>query len=270
MESRVTAAATALGGLEVAGVTVRFGGVVALDGVSLEVRPHEVVGVIGPNGAGKTTLFNAICGFVRPASGSIVYAGRQLVGSPPRRLTRLGVARTLQGLGLWASLTVIENVLLGSRRKPNFGAALLGLPASDRFERELRRQAVALLVELGVEAFAEARPGSLPYGVQKRVSIARALMSEPSLLLLDEPASGLSGGEVEDLAALLAPLRDRMSLAVVEHNVDLVMAISDRVAVLNLGRVLATGTPDQVRGDPAVAEAYLGERVPGQAGSAGA
>jgi branched-chain amino acid transport system ATP-binding protein len=249
--------------LDVAEVTVRFGGVTALEGVSLQVPPNQVAGIIGPNGAGKTTLFNAICGFVRPASGSVSYGGRPLLGTPPHRLASLRIARTLQGLGLWPGMTVLENVVEGSTVRSGFTAALLALPGAGRLERELAGSAYEILVELGIEGRANAYPGALPYGVQKKVAIARALMARPSLLLLDEPASGLSAREVEELAGLLPRLCERMSVAIVEHHLDLVMEVSHRVTVLNLGRVIASGPPEEIRRDPAVASAYLGDEVVG-------
>jgi len=245
--------------LQVEGVTVRFSGLTALERVSVSVREGEIVGIIGPNGAGKTTLFNAICGLVRPQAGTISYRGRPLLGLAPHRLIRLGIARTLQGLGLWPSLTVLENVVVGAARRPSFGSALLGLPGSWRMERELAERATAILAELGIAEVASARPRSLPYGVQKRVSIARGLMAEPSLLLLDEPASGLSKVEVAELAHLLSRVRKTTTVAIVDHNVDLVMEASDRVVVLNVGQVIADGTPEEIRNDPAVADAYLGQ-----------
>lgn len=256
--------------LLVEGITVRFSGVTALELVSVSVHAGEVVGIIGPNGAGKTTLFNAACGFVRPEAGTISYRGRSLLGLPPHRLIRLGIARTLQGLGLWPSLTVLENVIAGAARRPSFAAALIGWPSSLRIERELAQQAGRILAELGIAEAASTYPRSLPYGVQKRVSIARALMAEPSLLLLDEPASGLSKREVEELAHLLARVRETTALAIVDHNVDLVMEVSDRVVVLNIGRVIAAGRPAEIRNDPAVAEAYLGEAAVTGGGGDGA
>jgi len=256
--------------LDVADLTVRFGGVLALDRVSLQVATNQVHGIIGPNGAGKTTLFNAICGFVRPQSGSIRYRGRALLGTAPHQLARLGIARTLQGLGLWPGLTVLENVMLGSRVRPNFFASLLAMPRADRGERRLRDGALNVLDELGIASMAGALPAALPHGVQKRVIIARALMAEPQLILLDEPASGLSGREIERLAALVGRLRERMSVVVVEHHVDLVMAISQRITVLNFGRVIASGTPDAIRKNPEVSAAYLGEVVRGTEADASA
>jgi branched-chain amino acid transport system ATP-binding protein len=254
--------------LDVANLTVRFGGVLALDRVSFQVEPNQLHGIIGPNGAGKTTLFNAICGFVKPQSGSIRFQGSALLGTAPHRLARLGIARTLQGLGLWPGLTVLENVMLGAQRRSSFLASLLALPSDERLERQLREQGSAVLDEVGIRSSAEARAGALPYGVQKRVIIARALMAEPSLLLLDEPASGLSSGEIERLAELIRRLQSRMSVVIVEHHLDFVMGISQRITVLNFGRVIASGTPAEIRANREVSLAYLGEEV--SEGKAGA
>jgi branched-chain amino acid transport system ATP-binding protein len=256
--------------LEVVDLTVRFGGILALDQVSLRIDPGEVVAIIGPNGAGKTTLFNAVCGFVRPDSGRINYRGEALLGTAPHRLARLGIARTLQGLGLWPGLSVQENVVAGSNLRPGLLASLLALPSSDRIEAELASKAHDILDRLGIAGYASAYPGTLPYGVQKRVIIARALMAEPSLLLLDEPVSGLSAQDIDELAGLINQLRTRMCVAVVEHHLDFVMAISDRIVVLNVGRVIASGTPQEIRDDPQVATAYLGEDVPTPEASSGA
>jgi branched-chain amino acid transport system ATP-binding protein len=256
--------------LEVVDLTVRFGGILALDQVSLRIDPGEVVAIIGPNGAGKTTLFNAMCGFVRPDSGRIDYRGEPLLGTAPHRLARLGIARTLQGLGLWPGLTVQENVVAGSTVRPGLLASLLALPSADRIESELASKAHEILDRLGIGSYANAYPRALPYGVQKRVIIARALMAAPSLLLLDEPVSGLSAQDIDQLADLIRQLRTRMCVAVVEHHLDFVMAISDRVIVLNVGRVIASGTPKEIRDDPQVATAYLGEDVTTREASSGA
>lgn len=254
---------SAHGELVVDGVTVNFGGVVALERVSLTLDPGQIVGVIGPNGAGKTTLFNVICGFVRPVAGRLSYSGVALHRHRPHDLARLGIARTLQGLGLWGGLNVVENVMAGAQAAVRAGvvSALLGLPRSSREEAKLRTEASAILDRLGIAATAELAPASLPYGVQKLVSLARALMAKPSLLLLDEPASGLSNAEMDDLGALLGDLRGQMSVLLVEHHMDLVMSTSDRLVVLNFGRVIASGAPDEVRGNPEVTTAYLGEEV---------
>ena len=247
--------------LEVAGIDVHFEGVVALDGVSLTVGANQIVGVIGPNGAGKTTLFNAVSRFVTPVAGTITYRGEALLGVPTWRLAHMGIARTLQGLGLWPTLTVLENVVAGAPSRTRLAADLLAFPSADRRIGALREEAFANLRELGIDDLAAAYPGALPHGVQKRVIIARALMVRPSLLLLDEPASGLSAGDVHELIDLLRSLRTRMAIALVEHHVDMVMAVSDTITVLNLGQVIASGTPEQIRGNVDVANAYLGQAV---------
>jgi len=250
-------------GLEIDGVTVSFGGLRALDAVSLSMKPGEIVGIIGPNGAGKTTLFNVVCGFVQPSEGVIRYRGRILPRIKPHQLARMGIARTLQALGLWQGLTVLENVMAGatsSTRSRAFAAAL-GLPSADRDEDAVRARTNAILEELQIEDTAGRYPGALPFGIQKRVALARALVAEPSLLLLDEPASGLSTTEMAELGDLLRRLRARMGIALVEHHMDLVMTVCDRVVVLDFGKVIASGTPDEVKGDPAVTAAYLGEEV---------
>ncbi len=250
-------------GLEVDQLTVRFGGLLALDEVSLAVAPHEVVGLIGPNGAGKTTLFNVVSGFVRATRGRISWRGRPLRGHRAHDLGRLGIARTLQGVGLCQGLTAIENVACGAQPSlhAGLGSALSGLWRSSREERRIENEAAALLAELGVADCSRRLPGSLPYGVQKRVALARALIGHPRLLLLDEPASGLSADDIDDLSSLLHGLRERTSVLLVEHRMDFVMATCDRIVVLNFGEVVATGTPAEIQASPEVTEAYLGDAV---------
>ena len=245
------------------GISVAFGGVVALDDVSLTVEPGQVHGLIGPNGAGKTTLFNVACGLVRPTAGRIVWQDRELRRLRPSQLSRLGIARTLQGVGLFAGLTVLENVMVGAHRhaRAGFGSALFALPNADKDEALLRDRAVAALGELDAHAYASRHPGSLPYPVQKRVALARALVSDPDLLLLDEPASGLGEDEMHELGELIRRLASRMSILLVEHHMDLVMRVCDRITVLDSGRQIAAGTPEEVKADPAVTEAYLGDDV---------
>jgi branched-chain amino acid transport system ATP-binding protein len=250
-------------GLAMEDISVTFGGLTALSGVSLEARPHEVLGVIGPNGAGKTTLFNVACGFVLPDSGSLSWRGQQLRRLRPHDLAGLGISRTLQGLGLFDKMTVLDNVLVGADRDAasGFWSDLLSLPRSTRDEARLRDRALGVLDELGVASYAGRYPASLPYAVRKKVALARALVSEPELLLLDEPASGLSDAEMADLGTLLRGLTDRMAVMLVEHHMDLVMSVCDDLVVLDFGRVIATGSPAEVRDNAAVQAAYLGEAV---------
>jgi branched-chain amino acid transport system ATP-binding protein len=244
-------------------VGVSFGGIVALSGVSLEVRPNQVLGVIGPNGAGKTTLFNVACGFVQPDSGRLAWQGRELDRLRPHQLAGLGIGRTLQGLGLFDKMPVLENVMVGADRhaRAGFFSGLLALPRSSRDERALRERALTVLTELGIEGYAGRLPTSLPYPIRKRVALARALVGEPELLLLDEPASGLSDEEMSELGDLIRGLTERMSVMLVEHHMDLVMRVCDDIVVLDFGKVIARGGPDEVRNDPAVLAAYLGDEV---------
>jgi branched-chain amino acid transport system ATP-binding protein len=249
--------------LEVAGVTVRFGGLTALDNVSLAVAPGEAVGVIGPNGAGKTTLFNVICGFVRADEGSVRWNDRPLDRVRPHDLAKHGIARTLQGVGLFKGLTAVENVMVGAERhaRANALSALLGLPGSDRAERKLRERALQQLDELGVKDAADRLPGALPYGVQKRVALARALVAQPKLLLLDEPAGGLDADAMADLGERIRKLKGETAVLLVEHHMDVVMSTCDRVLVLDFGRAIAEGEPSEVLADPRVHDAYLGVEV---------
>jgi branched-chain amino acid transport system ATP-binding protein len=253
-------------------LSVRFGGLLALDRVSMSAAQGEIVGVIGPNGAGKTTLFNVICGFVRADSGSLSYGGVSLRRHQPHDLTKLGIARTLQGVGLCAGLTVLENVMVGGQvaMRADIGSALLGGWRSSREETRVGRQARELLDQLGVGSYAHHLPGMLPYAIQKRTVLARALMAEPTLLLLDEPASGLSNDEMAELTELLRHVSGRMGVLLVEHHMDLVMSVCDRLVVLNFGQVIADGTPASVRANPEVATAYLGDEVEDEPVPAGA
>jgi branched-chain amino acid transport system ATP-binding protein len=249
--------------LDVHEITVGFGGLLALDSVSMSVGSGEVVGVIGPNGAGKTTLFNVISGFVHADSGRITYRGRVLRRHHPHDLAKLGIARTLQGVGLCAGLTVQENVMLGAQPalRSDLGSAFLGFWRSSREERRTAGRAMEALDELGIADHARKLPSALPYGVQKRTSLARALMMDPRLLLLDEPASGLSESDMAALGSLIRGLSERMAVVLVEHHMDLVMSVCDRLVVLNFGIVIAQGTPAAIRANPEVATAYLGDEV---------
>jgi branched-chain amino acid transport system ATP-binding protein len=262
-EHAVTADSAEQAGLRIDAVTVRFGGLTALDDVSLAVAPGEVVGVIGPNGAGKTTLFNVVCGFVRADAGEVAWRGRSLRAVRPHQLARLGIARTLQGVGLFTGLTAVENVMAGAERTRRAGlaSALLGLPRSDRDERALRAAALEALDTLGVADVADRLPATLPYPVQKRVALARALVARPQLILLDEPAGGLGGDDMQELGERIRALRGDMAVLLVEHRVDLVMTVCDRVVVLDFGRRIAHGTPAEVQADQRVLDAYLGVEV---------
>lgn len=250
--------------LRVDELCVGFDGVVALDQVSMSATQGEIVGVIGPNGAGKTTLFNVICGFVRADSGVITYDGSSLLEHHHAHdLTRLGIARTLQGVGLCVGLSVIENVMVGSQSalRSDFGSAMFGLWRSSREERQLAERAGQLLEELGISAYARQFPAMLPYSIQKRTALARGLIAQPSLLMLDEPASGLSNDEMDELGTVIRGLSPRMGVLLVEHHMDLVMSVCDRIVVLNFGQVIADGTPEAVRSNAEVATAYLGDEV---------
>ncbi len=253
-------------GLVLNGIGVRFGGLIALEDVSLRVPPGRILGVIGPNGAGKTTLFNVVCGFVKSTTGTMSLDGKPF-RPRPQQLTRLGIARTLQGVGLFAGLTVLENVMTGAthRAKAGFFSGFLGLWPSDRDERRLKAEAEELLEELGVGAYANALPDMLPYALRKRVALARALAAKPNLLLLDEPAGGLGAEDIEELVGLIRSLPQRAggscSVLLVEHHMDLVMRVCDEIVVLDFGRCIATGSPQEVQGNPAVTEAYLGAAV---------
>ncbi|MFD0815644.1 ABC transporter ATP-binding protein [Amycolatopsis umgeniensis] len=244
------------------GVSVTFGGLVALSDVSLTVAPGRVLGVIGPNGAGKTTLFNVACGFVRPDTGTLTWRGTALRRLRPHHLAGLGIARSLQELGLFGRMTVLDNVLVGAGRhaKAGFWSSMLGLT---RDEKALTERAMAYLEDFGIADVAHRYPASLPYPVRKRVALARALVSEPDLLLLDEPAGGLSAAEIADVGTLVRGLTERMSVMLVEHHMDLVMGVCDEIVVLDFGKVIARGTPDEIRAAPAVRAAYLGEEVAG-------
>jgi branched-chain amino acid transport system ATP-binding protein len=241
-------------------VSVRFGGLLALNDVSFQVLENEIVGLIGPNGAGKTTAFNVACGFQKPTSGSVAFPQLELGSLKPSQLAKAGVARTLQGVGLFRNLSVLENVMAGAQSRHNGGvwSSVLGLPMGYRHERALRADAMAQLERLNITAFAGALPSGVPYGIAKKVSIARALMGQPSLLMLDEPASGLDESELENFIQLIVELRSSMSVLLVEHNMDFVMQLVHQLVVLNFGQVIAQGSPSEINENPDVLAAYLG------------
>jgi branched-chain amino acid transport system ATP-binding protein len=264
--AQADASAGQAGALEVRSVTVRFGGITALDDVSLTAAPRRVTGIIGPNGAGKTTLLNVLCGLVRPESGQIRFDGRELTRLRPHKLAALGIARTLQGVGLFDGLSVAENVMIGGtiHARAGFWSGLFGLPRSDRDERQLRKLAVEALDRVGAADLADAAPGTLAYGLRKRVALARALIARPRLLLLDEPASGLSESELPEVGDLISRLTDDMSVVVIEHRMDLMMSVCHTITVLDFGKVIADGTPAEVQANPAVTAAYLGVEAEAQ------
>jgi branched-chain amino acid transport system ATP-binding protein len=248
--------------LSVSGLTIRFGGVTALQDVSFEVERGAICGLIGPNGAGKTTLFNCISRLYDPGAGSIVFDGRPLASFARHELASLGIARTFQNVALFSTMTVRQNVCVGAHAiaRGGFLANALATRRARREELEIAERADALIEEFGLQAVADRPAGALPFGVRKRVELARALAKGPKLLLLDEPAGGLNHSEVDGLADEIRAIRDRRGVAVllVEHHMNLVMRVSDQVIALDFGRVIANGKPDEVRANREVVRAYLG------------
>ena len=250
--------------LDVSGMSIAFGGLRAMENVSVKINEDEFVGLIGPNGAGKTTFFNAITGYVKPAEGEILFDGKSLLRKSPSKIANRGISRTFQNIRLFPKMTVLENVSIPMHSTPKYSvwAAMLGLPVIARTQMETEKHALEYLSLLGLEEHKNRQAGTLPYGFQRRLEIARALAASPKLLLLDEPAAGMNNDECNELIELLRSIHRMFNLTIImiEHHIDIVLKLCSRIYVLNLGQLLAEGTPKQIQTDPKVVKAYLGER----------
>ena len=248
--------------LDVRNLGIDFGGLTAVDSFNITIGPTEISGLIGPNGAGKTTIFNLLTGVYQPTRGSVLINGIDIKGMPTHKVNRLGIARTFQNIRLFSEMTALENVKVGMHNeiKCPFIASLLHLPAYHKAEKKANEKAMELLDFMGLADVADVKAGSLPYGVQRRLEIVRALASNPSIILLDEPAAGMNPSETTELMHQIRRIRDTFQIAIflIEHDMNLVMNVCEAIAVVNYGRIIAKGTPEEIKNNPAVIEAYLG------------
>ena len=249
--------------LDVRNLGIDFGGLTAVDGFNITVGPTEISGLIGPNGAGKTTIFNLLTGVYQPTRGSVLINGVDIKGMPTHKVNRLGIARTFQNIRLFTDMTALDNVKVGMHHaiKCSFLSSLLHLPSYYKAEKKANEKAMELLDFMGLADVADVKAGSLPYGVQRRMHIVRALATDPSIYLLDEPAAGMNPSETTELMHQIRRIRDTFHIAIflIEHDMNLVMNVCEAIAVVNYGRLIAKGTPDEIRANPAVIEAYLGK-----------
>ena len=249
--------------LDVRNLGIDFGGLTAVDGFNITIGPTEISGLIGPNGAGKTTIFNLLTGVYQPTRGSVLVNGIDIKGMPIHKVNKLGIARTFQNIRLFTDMTALDNVKVGMHNniKCSFVESLLHMPSYRRSEEQANKKAMELLDFMGLAEFADVKAGSLPYGVQRRLEIVRALATNPSIILLDEPAAGMNPSETAELMHQIRRIRDTFHIAIflIEHDMNLVMNVCEAIAVVNYGRIIAKGTPEEIRSNPAVIEAYLGK-----------